>query len=296
MQEKNLPAAIVFVDFAKAFDIHREKMNQILISYGIPKKIVTDVTDVDFADDLAITADYLTDATFLLHEIETAASEIGLYINSSKTEFICYNQSHTGFIPSKNNGIVKAVEDFVYLGSNIASTKRDVEVRLGKAWTAIRKLDKIWKSNLPEQLKRRFFRSSVEPVLLYGSSAWTLTASLEKSIDGSYTRMLRAALNIPWQQHPTKRRLYGNLSPISSTIREQRLRFAGHCWRSKTELVSDLLLWTPKHGKSNRGRPFKTFVKQLEDDSGYLQEDLTRLMADRNRWREIVTACRASST
>ena len=41
VQAKNLQATILFVDFTKAFDsIHRGKMEQILLAYGIPKEIV----------------------------------------------------------------------------------------------------------------------------------------------------------------------------------------------------------------------------------------------------------------
>ena len=37
--KKNLQAAILFVDFTKAFDsIHRGKMEQILLAYGLPKE------------------------------------------------------------------------------------------------------------------------------------------------------------------------------------------------------------------------------------------------------------------
>ena len=39
---KNLEATILIVDFSKAFDsIHREKMEQILLTYGLPKETVT---------------------------------------------------------------------------------------------------------------------------------------------------------------------------------------------------------------------------------------------------------------
>ena len=39
---KNLLAAISFVDFTKAFDsIHRGKVEQILLAYGLPKETVT---------------------------------------------------------------------------------------------------------------------------------------------------------------------------------------------------------------------------------------------------------------
>ena len=63
------------------------------------------------------------------------------------------------------------------------------------------------------------------------------------------------------------------------------MRFAGHCWRSKHEIISDVLLWEPKHGYRNAGRPSKTFVKQLYDDSNILvNEDLSRATEDRELW------------
>ena len=95
------------------------------------------ITDADYADDLCIISDLLNDATILLHRIEEAASKIGLLVNATKTEFMAFNQAHTGSIKSLRNQIIKAVQEFVYLGSNIASTKRDIEIRLAKAWSAL---------------------------------------------------------------------------------------------------------------------------------------------------------------
>ena len=57
--------------------------------------------------------------------------------------------------------------------------------------------------------------------------------------------MLRAILNKSWRQHPTKHQLYGHLPPIMKTIQVRPTRHAGHCWRSRDELISDVLLWTP---------------------------------------------------
>ena len=254
------------------------------------------ITDADYADDLAAIADYLTEATILLHAIEEAASEVGLYVNAGKTKVLVFNQHHSGAIKSLNNETIKVVQEFTYLGSNIASTKKDVQIRLAKSWAALNKLDKIWKSSLPADLKRQFFRAAVESVLVYGANTWTLTSTLEKSIDEAYTRMLRAVLNISWKDHPTKEQLYGNIPPISDTIRERRLRFAGHCWRSKDELVSDLLMWQPRHGKRTPGRPCKTYINQLVEDTGCTAEELPTLMNDREGWRKRVKECRVRST
>ena len=108
--------------------------------------------------------------------------------------------------------------------------------------------------------------------------------------------LLRAILNKSWRQHPTRRRLYGHLPPITKTIQVRRARHAGHCWRSKDELVSDVLLWTPTYGKAKAGRPARTYIQQLCEDTGCNPEDLLEAMNDREKWREMVRDIRAGGT
>ena len=111
----------------------------------------------------------------------------------------------------------------------------------------------------------------------------------------SYTRMLRAILNKSWRQHPTRHQLYGHLPPITKTIQVRRARHAGHCWRSRDELIRDVLLWTPSHGRAKAGRPARTYIQQLCEDTGCCPEDLPRAMNDREEWRERVRDIRATS-
>ena len=101
-------------------------------------------------------------------------------------------------------------------------------------------------------MKRSFYQAAVVSILLYGCTTWTLTKRLEKKLDGNYTRILRAILNKSWRQHPTRHQLYGPLPPIKKTIQVRRTRHAGHCWRSKDELISDVFLWTPYMAKQTQ--------------------------------------------
>ena len=190
-----------------------------------------------------------------------------------------------GTIETLNKTHLKKVDDFIYLGSNIASTEKDVLIRILKAWSALDRLRTIWKSALPEQIKKGFFRAIVESVLLYGSSAWTLTKRLENKLDETYRQMLRPILNIHYSTHASREHLYGNLAQITSAIKGRRTRFAGHCYRSKDEVVSDLILWTPKHGKAKVKLPSKTYNKQLTEDADCQLEDLPKAMEDREYWR-----------
>ena len=181
------------------------------------------------------------------------------------------------------------------LGSSVESTEKDIETRLTKAWTAINRLSIIWKSDLTDKMKRSFFQAAVTSILLYGCTTWTLTKRLEKKLDGNYTRMLRAILNKSWQQHPTRHQLYGHLPPITKTIQVRWTRHAGHCWRSRDELIRDVLLWIPTHGRAKAGRPARTYIQQLCEDTGCCPEDLPRAMNDREEWRERVRDIRATS-
>ena len=145
-------------------------------------------------------------------------------------------------------------------------------------------------------MKRSFFQAAVTSILLYGCTTWTLTKRLEKKLDGNYTRMLRAILNKSWRQHPTRHQLYGHLPPITKTIQARRTRHAGHCWRSRDELIRDVLLWIPTHGRAKAGRPARTYIQQLCEDTGCCPEDLPRAMNDREEWRKRVRDIRAAST
>ena len=108
-------------------------------------------------------------------------------------------------------------------------------------------------------------------------------------------KMLRAILNKSWRQHPTRHQLYGHLPPITKTIQVRRTRHAGHCWRSRDELIRDVLLGTPTHGRAKSGRPARTYIQQLCEDTGCCPEDLPRAMNEREEWRERIRDIRATS-
>ena len=108
--------------------------------------------------------------------------------------------------------------------------------------------------------------------------------------------MLRAILNKSWRQHPTRHQLYGHLPAVTKTIQVRQTIHAGHCWRSKDELISDVLLWTPAYGQAKAGRPARTYIQQPCGDTGCSPKDLPEAINDREKWRERVRDIRASGT
>ena len=107
--------------------------------------------------------------------------------------------------------------------------------------------------------------------------------------------MLRVVTNKYWRDHLTNEQLYDDIRKISKSIRMQRL--AGHCWRRKYEVASDLILWLPQNGNRSRGRPAKTYIDQLRDDTDLLTiDEINTSMNDRKGWKKYVMDDRASST
>ena len=111
-----------------------------------------------------------------------------------------------------------------------------------------------------------------------------------------YFYLLRAILNKSGRQHPTRHQLYGHLLPITKTIQARQTRHAGRCWRSTDKLISDVLSWTPTYGRAKAGRPARTYIQQLCEDTGCSPEELPEAMNDREKWRERVRDIRATST
>ena len=111
-----------------------------------------------------------------------------------------------------------------------------------------------------------------------------------EKLDGNYTRMLRVILNKSWRQQPTKQQLNGHLPSITKTIKVRRTRHAGHCWMNKDELIRDVLLWATLHGQAKAGRPARTYIQRLCEDTGCSSQVLPGAM---DKWQERVSDIRA---
>ena len=247
------------------------------------------LTDTDFADDIALISESLLNAQSLLHALEQASNCVGLYLNETKTQ--CFNMCSSDndfIIKTLNNTILNIVSDYIYLGSYISSSEKDFLTRKGMAWSACNALHKIWSSHLSRSLKLKIFKACIEPILLYGSETWTLSRNLEKRLDGTFTRLLMRVQNLSWKHHPTKKDIYGTLTPVSDIVKARRVQFAGHCQRAENETISTLLLWKPL-SRNVRGRKL-SYPDVISRDTGIQRQDLGQAMQDRDLWRNLVSS------
>ena len=111
-------------------------------------------------------------------------------------------------------------------------------------------------------MKRSFFQAAVVSILLYGCTTWTLTE--KKLTEEEARRQLHknVACNIEQVLASTPYKAPTIWPPAS-----HHENYPGHCWRSKDELISDVLLWTPTYGQVKAGRPARTYIQQLCEDT-----------------------------
>ena len=103
-------------------------------------------------------------------------------------EYMSFNQKED--ISTLDSRFLKLMDKFLYLGSSISSTEKDINIQLEKAWSAIDWSSVIWKSNLPNKIKSNFFQAAIVSVLLYECTTWILTQHIKKKLDVNCTRML----------------------------------------------------------------------------------------------------------
>ena len=289
---------VIVLDYAmrQAIDGKEEELGFTLQTRRSRRVPAKSICDLDFADDIALLSNEIEQARELVHRVEAECRKVGLEINAKKTKAMFFNVECEPLQTLDGNAIQQALtesgdQDFKYLGS-WCNKERDIHVRKALAWKSLHKLKRIWKSDLVRAIKLQLFRATTETILLYGCASWSLTKQEEKSLDGTYTRMLRMVYNITWLDHVSNAVLYGKLCKISETIRKRRLQLAGHVLRDKTSPAHQIVTWEPRHGTASRGRPQTTYVDTLLRDTKIDNvEELEWCMLDKDSWRRLTSRC-----
>ena len=189
---------------------------------------------------------------------------------------------------------LKRVLDFKYLGTWLLNPINDFKIRRTAAWSAIKRLNRLWKSkNISIPLKIRLFNCLVVSILLYNAVTWTMNKTLTKALSSGYNRLLRYALNIRWARgvhQPTNAEIFelNNLQPIATTLRRRRLTFVGHCYRcfeSAPQPIMDVLFFSLK-GTRTRGNR-SNYRKLLSEETLLDETSLQNAMLNRDYWRTI---------
>ena len=200
-------------------------------------------------------------------------------------------------------------KDIKLLGTRL-DTKTDIQTRKARVWEPIKKFKHYFKSRrLSVGHKVRVYKTYVEPILLYNSETWTLTPTLEKTVDSFHRRLLRVIINVRYPKIITNEKLcmLTKEPPISETIRKRWLALLGHILRlhPDTPAQKALRYYMTPHPRPV-GRPPMTWIALITKDlqatlkthriktplTATSLEKLMILAEDRNLWRNEIVRSR----
>ena len=152
--------------------------------------------------------------------------------------------------------------------------------------------------------KLQAYTAIIRPVATYACETWSLTKEMERMLLVFEHKILRRILGPvrdaetgEWRiRHNVELRELTQLAPITSYVRSQRLRWAGHVARLPDgSVVKEVTRGLP-FGHRPPGRPRMRWADNLHSDLRLLgiddPEQWWQLAQDRQRWRQLVEAAK----
>ena len=196
------------------------------------------ITDLDFADDIALLEDNINLAQDFLDSVCHTAAAAGLEANIPKTKVLAYHDDEVQI--TCHNTVLQNVPYFPYLGSNVTvdmDITPEIRSRIAKATGNASRLNKLWeKKDIPTNIKIKIYKACVRSTLLYGCESWALCKSHIASLDSFEVRCARKFLPNSFRKTSEEIRKEAHLGPsIEPVIRERRLKWCGHTLRMSIE-------------------------------------------------------------
>ena len=146
-----------------------------------------------------------------------------------------------------------------------------------------------------------FLSTLVISVLLYGSETWTLLKADEQRLEAFHMNCQRRILGICWFHFVTNASVTSQTGEEGLAIRicRRRLSIFGHLRRLPEATPAHSTLRLPVDArtagkpdirpewKCQRGRPCRTWVQQIEDDTRLNANDAWRIAHDRKSWTAL---------
>ena len=170
----------------RVLESHISTMPSLLGTAGNFRKLQLEtlVTDLEYADDMALLADSWDDLEAMLTSLSTHCRNLGLSINCAKTKTMAVLPSDTCTPPAPihlfpDQPTIEPVSSFHYLGSIVqddCGSDLEVNSQICKASQVFGSLSRIlwYQKKIRSQTKLRIFSSVILPTLLYGTECVVL--------------------------------------------------------------------------------------------------------------------------
>ena len=219
----------------------------------------------------------------MINEIDRVTERYGMKINISKTKVMRIARKQG---PPINivigNKPVGEVSQFKYLGSIITqegNCSMEIKSRIAQGKVAFERERRTLIGKLRMELKKRFVKSFIWSVALYGSETWTIKAADKKHLEAFEMWIWRRMLKISWRDHKTNEevlRMVEEERTLITTIRRQKT-WIGHILRGNG-LLKDIMEGKFE-GRRPRGRKRKSMLDDLKGGRTY--QEMKRVAMNR---------------
>ncbi|KAK1803205.1 hypothetical protein P4O66_021720, partial [Electrophorus voltai] len=224
------------------------------------------LTDLDFADDIALLGTTKPALQSMTTCLEGEAEKVGLRINTDKTKVMRVNRQTKGQI-TIGQQTVEDIDEFTYLGSivsnNDGGSEADVRCRIGKAAGVFQRLRRIWSSTtINTGIKMGLYSTIVIPTTIYASETWRNTKRIAQKLNVFHQRCVRRILGISYKDRITNEEVlqWSGLQKLEEIVTECRMCLAGHLLSLPDKRISKAAVhWTLTGGKRKQGRPKTTW-------------------------------------
>ncbi|GFO08077.1 RNA-directed DNA polymerase from mobile element jockey [Plakobranchus ocellatus] len=254
------------------------------------------INNLRYADDTVLIAENKEDLQKLLNIVEEESRKKGLELNSKKTEVMVISSKQESpkcdiFI---NKVKLKQTEKFKYLRtiiSNNGKTNREISARTAQAKINFQKMKTILTNkHISIETRKRALQCYIEPVLMYGCEAWTISKQIQNKLEATEMWFVRRMLRIPWTAKKTNERVLNEANKRRSlvrTIRKRQATFLGHGMRRGK--LEHLVTTGKFEGKRSRGRQREKIMDGLATWLGPGKvSDILGAVKDRDLWRDMI--------
>ena len=249
---------------------------------------------IRFADDIAILAENGKNLQDTLYHMKEVMSEFSMKINKKKTKVMkCAKLDDKRKMNVQLEGVrLDEVEEFCYLGSIIKKdnrSKRDIKSRIAQAKKAFAEKRNLLTSTIEISIRKRFLKTYVWSVALYGCETWTIGKEEKRRIEAFEMWCYRRMLKVSWTEKTTNEEILNRVQETRSiwkTLTRRRDRMIGHILRHGG--LTQMVVEGRAEGKRTRGRPRQTYINQIVEDVGVNTfKEMKELAQDRPRWRAV---------
>ena len=143
------------------------------------------------------------------------------------------------------------------------------------------------------KLKGKIYKACVQSVLVYGSETWPVKEEDARRLERNEMWMVRRMCGVKLSDRKRSEYLRSRLGIecVVEMVRRGRLRWFGHVERMVGEEWVSACRNVNLEGKGCRGRPSKTLLECVKDDTKELNLKL-QMAQDRAQWREYIHGTR----